>query len=103
MRHNPFSLALCIALSVSMLTGCGSSTRPQISLTATRPAQVSPYLLAEPQPLPKPSRTELGEMAGAQCQASLTDVYDVAGAIRAAFITLQDQVKAQESKEPASK
>jgi hypothetical protein len=42
-------------------------------------------------------------MAGAQCQASLTDVYDVAGAIRAAFITLQDQVKAQESKEPASK
>jgi len=36
-------------------------------------------------------------MTGAQCQASLTDVYDIAGAIRAKFITLQDQVKEKEA------
>jgi len=91
------SLALCIALSASMLTGCGSSTRPQISLTAMQPAKVSPDLLTPPAQLPKPQRTDAGEMTGAQCQASLTDVYDVAGGIRAKFITLQDQVREKEA------
>lgn len=38
-------------------------------------------------------------MAGAECQTSLEDLYEVAGRIRANFIELQQQVAAKSAKE----
>ena len=91
-------IALSIATSASMLTGCASWTRPQPSLTAAR-VKVDQSLLATPAELPSSQRQSDGAMTGGQCQASLFDLYDVAGKIRSDFIALQTQTKAAEAGE----
>jgi len=55
-------------------------------------------LLATPAPLPKVQRTDAGEMTGAQCLGSLTNIYDVAGQIRATLIELQAQARMANAK-----
>lgn len=54
---------------------------------------VSRGLLAPPPVLPKVQRGSTGEMSGAQCHASLLDLYDVAGQTRAMLIELQAQAR----------
>ncbi len=95
MKPRRFLSALSIALCALTLMGCVSSTVQPPSLTA----RISPDLLATPQQLPQVQRQPDGSMIGGQCQASLEDVYEVAGKIRSDFITLQHQEAAKAAKE----
>lgn len=55
-------------------------------------ASLPPYLLVPPEELPRVERSGAGDaatMTGAQCHASLIDLYGVAGPIRARLIELQ--------------
>ena len=95
MKPRRFLSALSIGLCASTLTGCASSIRQPPSLTA----RISPDLLATPAQLPPVQRQPDGSMTGGQCQASLEDVYEVAGKIRSDLITLQHQEAAKAAKE----
>lgn len=89
MKVNALLSVLSIAASASMLTACASSTvrRP------TPMASLPPHLLVAPEALPRVERSGAGDaatMTGAQCHASLIELYGVAGSIRARLIELQE-------------
>lgn len=56
-------------------------------------ASLPPHLLVAPEALPRVERSGTGDtaaMTGAQCHASLIELYGVAGQIRARLIELQE-------------
>jgi hypothetical protein len=86
------SIALCIAMSASMLTGCAHSIAPPPQPMARIPASA----LQPPAKIPAVRRLADGSLDGANALSGFYDLYDVAGRMRNDYIALQCRVLASQ-------
>lgn len=91
-KFRNISIALSIAVSASMVTGCG----PSMQLPPQPMAQIPASDLQEPAAAPRPQRTPEGEQDGQAALLTQLELYDVTGSLRLQLAALRCKVRASQ-------